>query len=522
MTAVTAHAPILPIVLPLLAALLQMAVPRRAVQRIVGLLATLLLVGLAGWLTALADDGVWRVYALGDWPAPFGIVLVVDRLAALMVLLGALLGLASLLYASSGFDARGANFHPLFQLQLLGINGAFLTGDLFNLFVFFEIMLLASYALLAHGGGLARTRAGIAYVVLNLLGSSIFLLALGLLYGTLGSLNLADLAQRLAGYDDNRGLASLAFALLVAVFVLKAGLLPLSFWLPHTYSAAGAPVAALFAVMTKVGIVALLRVQLIALAPGGLADLLEPWLNVLALATVAFAALGVLAAERLRVLAAWLVLLSAGTLLLTPAPASVQVSAAAIYYLAQSTIVGAAGFLLAGLIAEQRGAAADRFVTGARPLPAWLQIAFLVLAATAAGLPPFSGFIGKLMLLGVLRETPAAPAVWATLLAAGFVVLVAFARDGCLLVWKYREAGGAPVVALAWQKICAALCLVAGGPLLAGFAGPLAGFAERAAGQLHAPGAYATAVLTAAVPPAAPAAAPRVPAAPPQIPKAAP
>jgi multisubunit Na+/H+ antiporter MnhC subunit len=319
------HAPILPILIPLAAALLQMASGRASPPARGGLLATALLVLVTGWLTLLADDGVLRVYALGDWPAPFGIVLVVDRLAAAMTLLTAVLGFLVLLYASAGFDEEGIHFHPLFQFQLLGLLGAFLTGDLFNLFVFFEIMLLASYVLLAHGGGLTRTRAGISYVVLNLVGSALFLIALGLIYGTLGTLNLADVARvlTLPGYD--RALARLAFALLIAVFALKAGLLPLSFWLPHTYSAAGAPVAALFAIMTKVGIVAILRVQAIALEPV-MPDLLDNWLTTLALATVAFAALGALAASRLHALVAWLVLLSAGTLLVTPAQASAEVT----------------------------------------------------------------------------------------------------------------------------------------------------------------------------------------------------
>jgi multicomponent K+:H+ antiporter subunit D len=165
-------------------------------------------------------------------------------------------------------------------------------------------------------------------VVLNLVGSALFLIALGLLYGTLGTLNLADLAHRLTLPGHDQALARLALALLIAVFALKAGLLPLSFWLPHTYSAAGAPVAALFAIMTKVGIVAILRVQVIALAPA-MPDLLDHWLTTLALATVVFAALGTLAAAvRLRALAAWLVLLSAGTLLVTPAQASAAVTAA--------------------------------------------------------------------------------------------------------------------------------------------------------------------------------------------------
>ncbi|MBL8394267.1 MAG: monovalent cation/H+ antiporter subunit D [Candidatus Accumulibacter sp.] len=488
------HLPILPILIPFAAALLQMADAQRTFQRAVGLLSTSLLLLVTGWLTLLADDGLLRVYALGDWPAPFGIVLVVDRLAAAMTLLSALLGCVALLYASSGFDERGRHFHPLFQFQLVGLNGAFLTGDLFNLFVFFEVMLLASYTLLAHGGGLARTRAGISYVVLNLLGSALFLIALGLLYGTLGTLNLADLAHRLTLPGHDPALARLAFALLIAVFALKAGLLPLSFWLPHTYTAAGAPVAALFAIMTKVGIVAILRVQAIALAPA-LPDLLDSWLTTLALATIVFAALGVLAAPRLRALAAWLVLLSAGSLLLTPAQASVQASAAALYYLGQSTLTGAGFFLLAGVIAEQRGAAADHFRSGPPPAT-WQKVAFLILAATAAGLPPFSGFIGKLMLLTALREVAAGPAIWSVLLAAGFLVMIALARDGCYLIWKHPATGeqtAAPT--FAWQRATATLLLVTAGPLFALFARPLSDYAERAARQLHTPTAYLAGVL---------------------------
>ncbi|WP_300319310.1 monovalent cation/H+ antiporter subunit D [Accumulibacter sp.] len=490
-----ANAPILPLLIPLLTALLQMVSARLPFQRVVGLLATALLVLVTGWLTLLADDGVVRVYALGDWSAPFGIVLVVDRLAAAMTLLTAILGLLVLLYASAGFDQEGLHFHPLFQFQLLGLLGAFLTGDLFNLFVFFEIMLLASYVLLAHGGGLARTRAGVSYVVLNLVGSALFLIALGLLYGVLGTLNLADVARVVALPGHDRSLARLAFILLIAVFALKAGLLPLSFWLPHTYTAAGAPVAALFAIMTKVGIVAMLRVQAVALAPT-MPDLLDHWLTPLALATIVFAALGALAAARLRALAAWLVLLSAGTLLLTPAQASSEVSAAALYYLMQSTLAAAAFFLLSGVIAQQRGERADHFMTGPPLRSAWLAIAFLVLATTAAGLPPFSGFVGKLMLLTTLRDVAAGPAIWAVVLTTGFIVMAALARDGCYLIWKHRaKARPLPVEGIGWQQTTAVLLLVAAGPLLAVLAKPLSDFSQRAAVQLHTPGAYVAAVL---------------------------
>jgi multicomponent K+:H+ antiporter subunit D len=506
---VIAHAPILPILIPFVAALLQLARENQRWQRGVGLLASVLLLSATLWLLWLADDGVLRVYALGGWPAPFGIVLVVDRLAAAMSVLVASLALPALLYATAGFDARGRHFQPLFQLQLMGLLGAFLTGDLFNLFVFFEVMLLASYALLAHAGGLARTRAGIAYVVLNLLGSSVFLIALGLLYGALGTLNLADLAQRLALDGHDRALARLACALLIAVFALKAGLLPLSFWLPAAYGAAGAPVAALFAVMTKVGIVAILRLQAVALAPA-MPDLLAGWLTTLALATVAFAALGVLAATRLRALAAWLILLSAGTLLLTPAPASEAASAAAIYYSLHSTLAGAALFLIAGVVgtaedAEDTEDAGEPCRRADAPVDGlvrarWIGPAFLIVAATLAGLPPFSGFIAKLMLLSALRETPAGAAIWLGILAAGFLTMIVLTREGCRLFLKNRAPAERPPAPIAWQKTTATVLLAAAGPLLALLAPPLSAYAERAARQLHAPGAYVAGVLGAPTP----------------------
>ncbi|MDO9012801.1 MAG: monovalent cation/H+ antiporter subunit D [Gallionella sp.] len=494
-----AHAAIFPILIPLAAALLQLVVRHLGlpVQRHIGLFAAVLGILSAVWLVQLADSGNMLVYALGDWAAPVGIVLVADRLAAGMTLLTALLAGASLLYASGGFDKRGRHFHPLFQLQIMGIQGAFLTGDLFNLFVFFEVMLLASYTLLAHGGGLARSRASLTYVVLNLAGSALFLIALGLLYGTLGTLNLADVALRLQTAEHNIALARLAGALLIAVFALKAALLPLSFWLPHTYAAAGAPVAALFVIMTKVGIVAILRVQAIAFAPSPtMADLLTGWLTPLALMTVLFAALGALVATRLRYFAAWLVLVSAGTLLIAPAHAQADITAAALYYLVQSTFIGAAFFLLTELISEQRGEVADAIQPGPSFQAPWLALGFFTAAITAAGLPPFSGFIGKLMLLASLWETAAGTAIWIVLLIASFLIIVALSRVGSRLFWQHKAAI-APLVPHSppWQSVLAVLLLIAAGPLLAIFARPVADYAARAATQLHAPGAYVNGVL---------------------------
>ena len=493
------HATILPILVPFAAALLQLAFTRRglAVQRNIGLVAALLGIAAAGWLVQLADGGALLVYALGGWAAPFGIVLAVDRLAAAMALLATLLALPALLYASAAFDGRGRHFHPLFQLQMVGIQGAFLTGDLFNLFVFFEVMLLASYALLAHGGGRQRTRAGVAYVVLNLAGSALFLIALGLIYGTLGTLNLADAVRQLQTLGNAAAPARLAGALLVTVFLLKAALLPLSFWLPQAYSAAGAPVATLFVIMTKVGVVAILRVQAVMFAPLPLmADLLDGWLVALALATVLLAALGTLAATSLRALAAWLVLASAGTLLVAAGFPQAQATSAALFYLIHSTFAGATFFLLAALIARRRGASADLLRPGPTFHAPWLACAFFICAASAAGLPPLSGFLGKLMLLEALHETAAGTAIWSVLLTSGFLIMISLARNGSRLFWDHMP-DLPPYSALpaGWRRVTAAALLVAAAPLLVLFAGPVADYSARAAAQLYDHGAYIDAVL---------------------------
>jgi multicomponent K+:H+ antiporter subunit D len=284
---------------------------------------------------------------------------------------------------------------------------------------------------------------------------------------------------------------------MVAVFALKAALLPLSFWLPHAYAAAGAPVAALFVIMTKVGIVAILRVQAIAFSPAAAtADLLDGWLVALALATAGLAALGALAASRLRELAAWLVLGSAGTLLVAPAFPQATVTAAALYYLLQSTFAAAALFLLADAIAERRGAAADTFQSGPRMHAPWLALAFLLTAASAAGLPPFAGFLGKLMLLSALRDSAAATAIWLVLLLAGLLVILALAKKGGQLFWVHTaDAVASPAPVADWRRGLAIALLVSPALLLALFARPVADYAARAAAQLHEPQTYISAVL---------------------------
>ncbi len=490
------HWLIAPILLPLATALLLLALLHRSAgrQRALSLASAFAGVGIAAWLLAHADSGAIEVYRVGAWPAPFGIVLVLDRLSALMLLLGALLGLASLLYACAGADRSGPGFHPLFHLQLMGLNGAFLTGDLFNLFVFFEVLLIASYGLLLHGGGAARSRAGFHYVVLNLVGSSLFLIAAGLLYGSAGTLNMADLGAWLARGDGAElPTVRVAAALLLVVFGLKAALAPLYFWLPSAYSAAAAPVAALFCIMTKVGVYAILRLLTLGAQAG--VPALTPWLLGVGLATLVLAHLGVLSTRRLRALIAYLLVGSIGTALVALAPGSAAGFSAALYYLVHSTLLGAALFLLADLTAAQRGPLDDRLHAGpALTQPTLLGAAYFLGAAAYAGLPPFSGFIGKLLVLRASWEAPAAGWVWTSVLATGLVALVALVRAGSTLYWKSLQPGPmAP--AGGTLRVAAMLALLAASPLLALAAAPLLSYTDATARQLVQPQAYWERVL---------------------------
>ena len=494
------HAVILPIVLPLTAAIACLALHRSTIQmqRLVSLFAAAAMIPVAWYLLHRAGQGGIDVYALGGWRAPFGIVLVLDRLGAIMTFLCAMLALPALLYAAGRHDTAGGHFHPLFQLQLAGINGAFLTGDLFNLFVFFEVLLLASYGLLLHGNGLARSRAGIAYVVLNLTGSALFLVALAFLYGTLGTLNLADVARALPDVAaPDRALVRTAAALLLTVFALKAALFPLSFWLPHVYAAASAPVAALFAIMTKVGVYAILRVAGTGLSAAPFtADLLQPWLTPLAITTILAGTIGALAARRLAGIVANLVLVSTGTLLAAAAAGGLEAIAAGLYYLVHTTLVSAAFFLLADSIAALRGETGDLLSRGPSPSqPAALGAAYLIVAVTICGMPPFSGFIGKVMIMEALRPTPMAAAVWVALLLSSLLPALVLARAASTLFWESGKAKPAEAgLQVNLRGVAIGLLLLAS-LSVAVLAAPIAGYARATAEQLGSPQGYIQAVL---------------------------
>ncbi len=497
------HWPVLPVVLPLFAGALLLLVERRrpAWQAPLSVASILALLAVALKLGGAAANGTIVAYLSGNWPAPFGIALAVDRLAALMLVLTAVVGLACLIAALDGWHRRGAHFHALLQFQLMGLNGAFLTADLFNLFVFFEVLLIASYGLLLHGGGGYRLRAGIHYVVFNLAGSALFLIAVGLIYGVTGTLNMADLAVQAAQVPAaDAALLRAAALILILVFCVKAALLPLYFWLPDTYSAASPPVAALFAIMTKVGIYSIARVYTLVFgtAAGAASGVAASWLTLLALATVALAAFGALAATHLRGMIAYLMIGSAGTVLAAIGLYSGDALAGALFYLAQSTLIGAALFLLAGAIGAQRGDTGDRLYAGPGLVqPALLGGAFLVAAATVVGLPPFSGFVGKVLILDGALESSHWVAVWVAILGASLLGLIAVGRAGSLLFWNtIEEPGRSPPARRTGLATLMPIWALLGACMgLTFMAGPLQRYAAATAEQLLAPRGYVESVL---------------------------
>jgi len=503
------HLLIAPVVLPaLVAPFIIMAVRHHIdLQRIFSVASAVLLAAISVTLAAKAADGSVYVYELGDWPAPFGIVLVLDRLSGMMIVLTALLALPVLLYAiGSGWDTRGSNFHALFQFQLMGIMGAFLTGDAFNLFVFFEVLLIASYGLMIHSGGTRRFQAGVQYVVFNLLGSTLFLFALGTLYAVTGTLNMADLAVKVAQIPaEETALLRVAAVLLLLVFAIKAALLPLHFWLPSAYANAPMPVAALFAIMTKVGAYSILRIYTLVFGPEVEATngLTQSWLLPAALLTLLAGAIGVLGSRKLGRLAAFGAISSMGTLLIAISLFTPAATAAALYYLVHSTLAAALLFLVADLVIERQG----RWILPQLPMPqtGLISALFFAAAIALAGMPPLSGFLGKLLVLDATRNDTMATWIWGVILVGSLITILGMARAGSQLFWKGHglpqetadEPGEVPAVAAPVAQLPFVACfgLLFGLVVLTVFAGPATRYAEATAAQLFTPTAYIETVL---------------------------
>lgn len=494
------HLAILPLLIPLFAALLQLfpwGDNPQFYRRIIGLISCTLLI-IVSLLLLIQADNTTLVYAVGNWQAPYGIVLVVDRLAALMVLLTAVLALPVLIFGCYGEDNLGSHFHALFQFQLLGILGAFLTGDLFNLFVFFEVLLISSYALLMHGGGKQKLRATLHYVLLNLAGSALFLISLGILYGITGTLNMADMALKVSTLTgDEAAIARAGGLLLLIVFGLKAALLPLYFWLPQAYANTTGTVAALFAIMTKVGIYAIIRVfTLIFGDDAGLATGLGyDWLWWLGLATLAVGGLGVLGSRDLRLAIAYLVVISVGTMLTTFSMGNDRAISGVLFYLLHSTLVTGALFLLVDVIAIQRGKTASRIIKGRKLAQhGALGMLFFIAALTVIGMPPLSGFVSKLFILEAARTGAQVALLWPLVLFSTFLGMIALSRAGSRMFW-HTLPGKAADISHPRGQLATIAALLVGAVMLTIFAQPVSDFTTAIANDLSHPENYIHAVL---------------------------
>ncbi|OWJ75461.1 MULTISPECIES: monovalent cation/H+ antiporter subunit D [Haematobacter] len=529
------HLIIAPILIPFVAGALMLFYDdrARAARLVISLISTVSLLIVAGMLLAQSEGSNNTggndvgVYLLGNWPPPFTIVLVLDRLSALMLLLTACLALPALLFASAGWDRQGQHFHSLFQFLLMGLNGAFLTGDLFNLFVFFEVLLAASYGLLLHGSGRARVRSGLHYIAVNLVASLFFLVGVSLIYGVTGTLNMADLALKLSVLPvEDRPLVLAAGAILGVVFAVKAGMWPLSFWLPGAYMSAAAPVGAMFAVMTKVGLYVILRLSTllfgadatVAAGFGAYAVLLG------GLATMFYGMIGLMAAQGLPRVASFSVLISAGTILSAVGLgvfSGPQMYASALYYMMASTLAASALFLISELMEREQGAIATilavtadaygfgdqdpedepdqaeggLFLTATHTI---LALSFAVITLILAGMPPLAGFLGKVGLItGALAgpaSQPVPPLVWAyiaLLILSGFATLVVLVRIGIHTFWAPMEEI-APRIRVA--ELVPIVMLIGFALLLTVEARPVMRYLGQTGAMLENPGIYIHAV----------------------------
>lgn len=534
MNLVLRHLVVLPIVVPLIAAavMLFLAEARRTTRLTIALTSVLIQLAVGIGLLYLTSDAapyIWPegvgVYQIGGWPAPAGIVLVVDRLSAVMVTLSAVVSTTTLIYSIARWDRPGQPFHSLFQILTMGLNGAFLTGDLFNLFVFFEVLLAASYGMMLRGMGAARVNAALHYVAVNLTASLLFLIGVALIYGVAGTLNMADLAGRAAALTpSDRALFDAGAAILGIAFLVKAGSWPLNFWLPGAYSVAIAPVAAAFAMMTKVGLYAVLRLGTLMQEDATL------WaaLFYLGLGTMLSGTVGMVATKHLARLVSYSVLASMGTLLASLGLRIEALTAPVLFYLIVSVLTTCLFFMLTGMTDRTRvlnTPDSEDEQPNAKPLyvaygikepatydsgddagvaipaaMAFLGLIFVSCTLLITGLPPLPGFLAKFALLSItVQAAPAAQSpvsIWlfcATVVVSGLAGLLALSRIGMRLFWsiaarhtpRLRLVEAAPVAALVL------ICL-----MLSALADPVTRYLESAAASLHQPDTYIRSVLS--------------------------
>lgn len=481
----------LPILVPLVAGALGLLAWRSArAQAALAVGSGVLHVAVAVALLEAVRRGGPQLAQAGDWPPPFGIGLAADALAAVMVLLAAVLGLACVLHAvvvegGARRPSRGA--FPLVSVLLAGVSGAFLTADLFNLFVWFEVLLIASFVLVARGGARAHLAGGIRYLALNLVGSALFLSAVGVVYALTGTLRMADLPARLAGAPP--GPVAAALGVLLVAFGIKAAVFPLFFWLPASYPAPPPSVGALFSgLLTKVGVYAMLRclVAIFPAVPGARTALL-----VVAALTMVTGVLGAVAQTDVRRLLSFHVVSQIGYLVLGVALGTPLAIAAAIFFTVHVALAKAALFLVGGL-AERAGGSFDLGRLGGlgRREP-WIAAVFLVAALSLAGIPPLSGFVAKLAVVQAgLAEGEGA--LVAVALGVGVLTLFSMTKIWLEAFWKPAPAGDGAAPAAAPPRSAATLlpaAALAGFSLVLGLApAPLVDLSLRAAGELLAAG----------------------------------
>jgi multicomponent Na+:H+ antiporter subunit D len=498
----------LPVLLPMLGAALTIVGSRSAtLQRVVGIVVLAAVAALAGVLLVATDQQGPIVAEIGGWPAPVGIALVADRLSALLLLVSTLVTLAVLVYAIDqriadyGRATASTTFHPMYLMLCAGMSLAYLTGDLFTLFVAFELMLTASYVLITRRTGANRIRAGMTYVTVSLLSSLLFLTAVALVYAATGTVNLADLAGRVGELPP--GLQTVLAMMLLVVFGIKAAIVPLHFWLPDSYPNAPGPVAALFAgLLTKVSFYALLRTQTLLFPREA------PWtlMLVLSVATMLVGVLGALAQNDLNRLLSFLLVSHIGFLLYGLAVFDAAGVSGAALYAAHHITVLATLFLVSGLITRRTGTVAlDRMGGLLRTSPG-LAILFAIPALTLAGVPPTAGFVAKLALLQAgAGSGPAEQAVAGVVILASLLTLYALVRVWVRVFWGEpqppvpdSDPTDEVLVGTARTSVpmyAATAGLVAVSLAIAAFAGPLAGMTGRAGVDLVEREPYRVAVL---------------------------
>ncbi len=514
------------VLIPLFAAALTLVLGRRArVQRIVAALAltAVLVIGVV-LLLAVDGDGA-LVVDVGAWPVPSGIVLVVDRLSALMVVISALVLLAVLVFSigqglADGDDETPVSiYYPTYLILTTGVMVAFIAGDLFNLYVGFEILLVASYVLITLGGTESRIRAGVTYVVVSLLSSVLFLASIAMVYGALGTVNLAQVALRVQELPLD--VQILLHVMLLVAFGIKAAVFPLSFWLPDSYPTAPAPVTAAFAgLLTKIGVYAIIRVETVIFPTPEL----NPALMVLALLTMVVGALGAVAQADIKRILSFTLVSHIGYMILGVALGTVAGTAAAIYYIVHHIVVQTTLFLAAGLVEREAGSTSISRIGGLLASAPLVAVLFFIPALNLGGIPPFSGFIGKLGLFQAAAEQGGALAY--TLIGAGALVslltLYALVRVWNLAFWRSRDevAGDETRLLRAVEEAplststvsetrttprlmtISTAVMVAVGIALTLFAGPLYALADRAAENLDGPDAYIELLFPGGVEPA--------------------